>query len=284
MVGTVVLLLDLLLRVRQVAVQGSAVHGRHRRAHRDRARVRAGGRGGRSRPDRPASRPSQTGGRPAPPSGPRTVTSHGVSDDERPRRRPRPRRQAPSPRRARDDGPRRADRHDRRRLHRHAGPAHGQARPWPGLPRRRHRPRRALLHVPARHRHGDEHARGLPAHELGDRLRRLDRRADLGPAARPALAAGHGDGPLRHDRRGDRRGDPGLAADDPQAPGRARPPTPASRSRPAPSSSSTSSRTPGSRWPRAAGRSRARSATTTRTTTCSRRPRPSRSTTCCGPR
>ena len=39
------------------------------------------------------------------------------------------------------------------------------------------------------HGHGDEHARGLRAHELGDRLRRLDRRADLGPAAGPALAA-----------------------------------------------------------------------------------------------
>ncbi len=81
-------------------------------------------------------------------------------------------------------------------------------------------PRRALLHVPARHGHGDEHARGVQAHELGDRLRRLDRRADLGPAAGPALAAGHGHGPRRHRRRGDRPGDPDLAADHPQAPGR----------------------------------------------------------------
>ena len=65
----------------------------------------------------------------------------------------------------------------------------GQARPGPGVPRRRHRPRRPLLHVPPGHGHGDEHARGLRAHELGDRLRRLDRRAGLGHAPRPALAA-----------------------------------------------------------------------------------------------
>ena len=90
--------------------------------------------------------------------------------------------------------------------------------------------------------------------------------------------------PRRHHRRGDRRGDPGLAADDPQAPGRAR-------------------RRAGLR---AQGRLRVRvlrpqgllggpgrarlagaperSATTTRTTTCSRRPRPSRSTGCCATR
>ena len=95
------------------------------------------------------------------------------------------------------DGPRRPDRHDRRRLHRHAGPADGQARPRPGVPRRRDRARRPFLHVPPRDGHGDEHARGVPAHELGDRLRRLDRRADLGPAAVAALAARHGDGPQR---------------------------------------------------------------------------------------
>ena len=72
------------------------------------------------------------------------------------------------------------DRHARRGHHRHAGPAHGQARPGPGVPRRRHRPRRPLLHVPPRHGHGDEHAGGLPADELGDRLRRLDRRRRSG--------------------------------------------------------------------------------------------------------
>ena len=71
------------------------------------------------------------------------------------------------------------------------------------------------------HGHGDEHARGLQADELGDRLRRLDRRAGLGPAADPALAAGHGHGPRRRGRRGDRPRDPDRAADDPQAPGRA---------------------------------------------------------------
>ena len=130
--------------------------------------------------------------------------------------------QASPPPRAGGDGPRRPDRHDRGRHHRHAGPAHGQARPGPGVPRRRHQPRRPFLHVPPRHGHGDEHARGLQAHELGDRLRRLDRRAGVGPAALPAVAAGHGDGPVRHGRRGDRAGDPGLAPDDPQAPGRPR--------------------------------------------------------------
>ena len=31
--------------------------------------------------------------------------------------------------------------------------------------------KRPLLHVPARHGHGDEHAGRVPAHELGDRLR-----------------------------------------------------------------------------------------------------------------
>ena len=46
-------------------------------------------------------------------------------------------------------------------------------------------------------------------------------------------------------RRGDRRGDPGLAADDPQAPGRPGRATPAYASRPARSSSSTCSRTRG---------------------------------------
>jgi glutamine synthetase len=51
-----------------------------------------------------------------------------------------------------------------------------------------------------------------------------------------------GDRALRRGRRGDRRGDPGLAADDAQAPGRGRPRW-ATRSRPARSSSSTSSDT-----------------------------------------
>ena len=62
---------------------------------------------------------------------------------------------------------------------------------------------------------------GLQAHELGDRLWRLDRRAGLGPAPGPALAARHGHGPGRRGRRGDRPGDPDRPADDPQAPGRA---------------------------------------------------------------
>ena len=125
---------------------------------------------------------------------------------------------------------------------------------------------------------------GYRADELGDRLRRLDRRADLGPAPIPAVAAGDGARPRRHHRRGDRPGDPGLAADDPQAPGRRCRRTRGSRSRRARSSSSTSSRTRGSRSPSAAGPSRRPSATTTRTTTSSRRRRRSRSTTCCATR
>ena len=176
------------------------------------------------------------------------------------------------------------DRHDRRGHHGHAGPAHGQARPGPGVPRRCHLPWRALLHVPPRHGHGDEHARGLQAHELGDRLRRLGRRAGLGPAPDPALAPRHGHGPRRRHRRGDRRGDPDRAPDDPQAPGRPGRRAWASRSRPARSSSSTCSRTRGRSWPSAAGRCPARSVTTTRTTTSSRRRRPSRSIACCATR
>ena len=124
--------------------------------------------------------------------------------------------------RARGDGPRRPDRHDRGRHHGHAGPPDGQARPGPGVPRRGHLPRRPLLYLPAGHGHGDEHARGVQADELGDRLRRLDRRAGLGPAPRAALAARDGDGPRRRGRRGDRARDPGRPADHPQAPGRAR--------------------------------------------------------------
>ena len=80
-------------------------------------------------------------------------------------------------------------------------------------------------------------------------------------------------------------GDPGLAADDPQAPGRAGRGGRATRSRPAPSSSTTSSRTRGRTSRRARlGDPADRSATTTRTTTCSRRRRPSRSTACCATR
>ena len=193
--------------------------------------------------------------------------------------------QAPPPRaELAGDGPRRPDRHPDRRPDRHAGPAHGQARPGPGLPRGRHRPRRPLLHVPPGHGHGDEHARGLRPHELGDRLRRLDGPPGLGHPARPALAGEDGPRPQRHDRRGDARGDPGLAAHHPEAPGGARggarlrhqgrlgvrvlPPARHVR--------------PGQRQGRR--RCPSGSATTTRTTTCSRRPRASRSTACCATR
>ena len=150
---------------------------------------------------------------------------------------------------------------------------------------RRHRPRRALLHVPAGHGHGDEHARRLRADELGDRLRRLDRRPGLGHAARPALAREDGARPraTRSTRRPaqeipisprtilkrqvERAAERGLRGQ-----GRLR---------------VRVLRADGHL--RGAGRARATSAssasaTTTRTTTCSRRPRPSRSTACCATR
>ena len=222
--------------------------------------------------------PAGVAGRPSSPSRLANTTSEDPMSDHDPRD------EAPAPRRARGDGPRRPDRHDRRRHHGHAGPAHGQARPGPGVPRRRHLPRRPLLHVPARHGHGDEHARGLQAHELGDRLRRLDRRADLGPAAGPALAAGHGDGPRRHHRRGDRRGDPDLAADHPQAPGRAgREGRVRAQGRLGVRVLRPQGLVGGPRRARLAGPAE-RSGTTTRTTTCSRRPRRSRSIACCATR
>ena len=47
--------------------------------------------------------------------------------------------------------------------------------------------------------------------------------AGVGHPARAALAGEDGPRPGRHDRRGDAPGDPGVAAHDPQAPGRARP-------------------------------------------------------------
>ena len=131
----------------------------------------------------------------------------------------RTRRQAPPAGRTGADGPRRPDRHDHRGLHRHAGAAHGQARPGRRVPRRRHRSRCPLLHVSPGHGHGDEHARRLQADELGDRLRRLDRLAAVGLAADPAVAREDGDGPVRHHGRGDPPGDPGLAQIDPEASG-----------------------------------------------------------------
>ena len=85
---------------------------------------------------------------------------------------------------------------------------------------------------------------GYRADELGDRLRRLDRRADLGPAPLPALAARHGDGPRAtpSTRRPARRSRSRLGR---SSSARSRPPrTPGTSSRPAPSSSSTSSRIP----------------------------------------
>ena len=93
------------------------------------------------------------------------------------------------------------------------------------------------------------------------------------------------DGPRRHDRRGDHAGDPGLAADDPQAPGRARPPRHGFAIK---AGSEFEYYVLKDSWEELAERgwadAPARSATTTRTTTCSRRRRRSRSTACCATR
>ena len=134
----------------------------------------------------------------------------------------RPRDQAPSPRRARGHGPRRPDRHDRRRLHRHAGPAHGQARPGPGLPRRRHRHGAHFCTYLL----GTDMEMNTPegftlmnwetgygdwiAEPIWDQLRVLP----WLPGTAMVLAD------TIDEETGAR--DPGLAADDPQAPGRAR--------------------------------------------------------------
>ena len=72
------------------------------------------------------------------------------------------------------------------------------------------RPRRPLLHLPAGHRHGDEHAGRVRADELGDRLRRLDRGPGVGHPAGRALAGEDGHRAVRHGRPSRRR-DPGLA-------------------------------------------------------------------------
>ena len=78
---------------------------------------------------------------------------------------------------------RRGDRHRRRRLHRHAGPAAGQADPRPVLPRHRARARHRGLQLPARRRRRHEHRRRLRDQLVGARLRRL------GVRARPRHAA-----------------------------------------------------------------------------------------------
>ena len=57
------------------------------------------------------------------------------------------------------------DRHDRHRLHRHAGPPVRQAHPGGVLPRRRGRARRRGLQLPARARHGDG---PVPGYEMAN--------------------------------------------------------------------------------------------------------------------
>ena len=93
-----------------------------------------------------------------------------------------------------DDGD---DRHRGRRLHRHAGPAAGQAAARPLLRRPRGRARHRGLQLPARRRRRHEHRRRLRDLLVGARLRRhgvRPRRADH-PAAHPP--ARHRDGPVR---------------------------------------------------------------------------------------
>ena len=90
---------------------------------------------------------------------------------------------------------------------------------------------------------------------------------------------------VRHVHRGGPRGDPGLAADDPQAPGR-----PGGRDAGLDRQGRLGVRVlrpqgvVGGVGQQAAGASRSGSATTTRTTTSSRRRRPSRSIACCATR
>ena len=127
---------------------------------------------------------------------------------------------------------------------------------------------------------------GLRADELGDRLRRLDRRRRSGTrcgscpgSRRPRIVLVRRRSTRRPARRSrSRRGRSSSA----RSSGRPRHGLRASR--PARSSSTTCSRTPGRTWPRRASTISSASATTTRTTTSSRRPRPSRSTGCCATR
>ena len=67
---------------------------------------------------------------------------------------------------------RRRDRHRRRRLHRHAGPAAGQAAARALLPRQVLDARHRGLQLPARRRRRHEHRRRLRDHLVGPRLRR----------------------------------------------------------------------------------------------------------------
>ena len=145
---------------------------------------RGGLRRGRQRPSacprRRLGRESRTsegaGGRPAP-----SIQRRGRADARGARRR----------------GRGRDDRHGRLRLHRHAGPADGQARGGPLLPRGHGRARARGLQLPARARHGDGPAAGLRDGELGARLRRLPPAARPLDAAARALARGNGARPLR---------------------------------------------------------------------------------------
>ena len=123
---------------------------------------------------------------------------------------------------ARVADPRPLDRHRHQRHHRSPGAADGKAGDGRLLPRSRPR-RHPLLHLSARHRHGDAHARRLPADELGDRLRRLPRRPGLGHAAHHPVAGEDRPGACRRTGRGDGRPRSGRAAHGAAPAGRACP-------------------------------------------------------------
>ena len=117
---------------------------------------------------------------------------------------------------------RRLGRHGDRRVHRHAGPAHGQAAPRRVLPRGAcRRPRRRGVQLPARPRHGDGSGARLRDRELGARLRRL--RARAGSRHAPPGSVARGDGARPRRRRVARRlAGRSLAAAGAEATGRAR--------------------------------------------------------------
>ena len=106
------------------------------------------------------------------------------------------------------------DRHGDARLHRHAGPAPGQAPVGGVLPRRGSRALRGGLQLPARGGRGHEHRRRVRDVLLGARLRRLRAQARPDDHAPPAVAAGHRPGTGRPDLAG-RRARDRLAAPDP---------------------------------------------------------------------
>ncbi len=98
-------------------------------------------------------------------------------------------------------------------LHRHAGPAPGQAAVRRVLPGRGRARVLRGLQLPARRRRRHEHGRRLPDVVLGARLRRLRHAAGPGDAAPDPLASGHRAGAGRPDLAGRHAGGRVAAAD-----------------------------------------------------------------------